>query len=258
MMQRCLNITAIFNTVFENYFKTLYTRTMEEAYRHAHQEILSALTDNGLCLDCGASSGHKFDFLQQEINFPLSQYSGIEWSSHLVKEGQNKGLNILQGDLNQKLPFPDNQYNCIFGLSVLEHLINPCHFLKETHRCLKIDGTLVILTPNISTFFTMALLLFGKMPSTGPHPDSDALLKQEELFQVSPQGVQHDTENDTPVHRHFIVFSYKVLRSYLQLLGFREIRGYGYGLYPFPNFTQNLLQKLDPWHCHQMVFTAKK
>lgn len=42
------------------------------------------------------------------------------------------------------------------------------------------------------------------MPSTGPHLDSDQLLKQEELFKVSHEGLQTDTETDTPVHRHLV------------------------------------------------------
>lgn len=116
----------------------------------------------------------------------------------------------------------------------------------------------MILTPNISTYFTAALILAGKMPSSGPHPDSDALLKKEELFKVSHESLQPDTETDTPVHRHLVVFSFKVLKSYLSMLGFEEIRGYGYGLYPFPNFMQKPLEKLDPYHCHQMVFVARK
>jgi len=80
------------------------------------------------------------------------------------------------------LPYDNNSFQCVFGLSVLEHLLNPCKFLKEAHRVLDDDGTLVILTPNISTFFTAALILMGKVPLSGPHPGSDQLLKQGELF----------------------------------------------------------------------------
>jgi hypothetical protein len=123
---------------------------------------------------------------------------------------------------------------------------------------LETDGSLIILTPNISTYFTAALILLGKMPSSGPHPDSDLLMKQEELIKVSREGVLPDTEADTPVHRHLVVFSYRVLMSYFRMLGFREVKGYGYGLYPFPNFMQPVLEKIDPYHCHQMVIVARK
>jgi hypothetical protein len=54
----------------------------------------------------------------------------------------------------------------------------------------------------------------------------------------------------TAVHRHLLVFSYRVLKQYLEMLGF--------GLYPFPNFMQRPLERIDPYHCHQMVFVATK
>lgn len=244
--------------MLKKYFKSLYQRTMQEAYSRAHDEIANTLQDGGTCLDCGAHSGHKFDLLNQRIGIDKSRYSGIEWNANVAQKARDKGLNVLQGDLNKDMEYQDESYKCIFGLSVLEHLLNPCNYLRECYRCLEKDGVLVILTPNISTYFTAALILAGKMPSSGPHPDSDALLKKEELFKVSHESLQPDTETDTPVHRHLVVFSFKVLKSYLSMLGFEEIRGYGYGLYPFPNFMQKPLETLDPYHCHQMVFVARK
>ena len=244
--------------MLEKYFRNLYRRTMHEAYSQAHREIVIALKDGGTCLDCGAHSGYNFDLLNKIIDIDKSRYHGIEWNESLVQTARSKGLNVVQGDLNKEMVSQNEVYKCIFGLSVLEHLLNPCKYLRECYRCLEKDGVLVILTPNISTYFTAALILAGKMPSSGPHPDSDALLKHEELFKVSHESLQPDTETDTPVHRHLIVFSFRVLKSYLLMLGFDEVRGYGYGLYPFPNFMQRFLEKIDPYHCHQMVFIARK
>ncbi len=231
---------------------------MKKAYGKAQSEIFNELQHGGACLDCGAGEGNKFGLLKNKLGFNLKNYYGIEWHPETVKTANKKGMPIIHGDLNQPLQFNDKQFKCIFGLSVLEHLLNPCKFLKECHRCLDDDGTLIILTPNISTFFTIALLLFGKMPSSGPHPDSDAFLKSEELFKVSNDELQHDTQSDTPVHRHLVVFSYRALKAYLTMLGFREIKGYGFGLYPFPKFMQPILERADPYHCHQMVFIARK
>jgi len=141
---------------------------------------------------------------------------------------------------------------------VLEHLLNGCHFLKECHRVLKDKGTLILITPNISTYFTVALLLLGKMPSTGPHPDSTVLVRESELFKVSPEEMVPDPESHTPVFRHLVVFSFRALRKYLRTAGFSDVVARSFGLYPFPNFMQPFLERVDPYHCHQMVFTAKK
>ncbi len=244
--------------MIDKYFKELYQRAMHEAYSRADIEIIKALNDGGSCLDCGAAAGHKYDHLNQKMGLEQSLYHGIEWNAERVSGGILKGLNISQGDLNKNIMFPDETFKCIFGLSVLEHLLNPCNYLRECYRCLEKNGTLVLLTPNISTYFTIALLLVGKMPSSGPHPDSDALLKQEETFKVSRESARTDSETDTPVHRHIVVFSYRVLKSYLTMLGFNQVKGYGFGLYPFPNFLQKPLEFIDPYHCHQMVFIARK
>jgi SAM-dependent methyltransferase len=240
------------------YFKGLYERTMRESYGLAHREIFAALQSGGSCLDCGANSGFKFDLLREQVGLGPERYHGIEWSAPAVAEAQARQLNVIQGDLNRPLPFADGQFRCVYALSLVEHLLNPCRFLREANRVLAPGGTLVILTPNISTYFTAALILLGKMPSSGPHPDSDQLLQQEELFRVRPDHMHIDAEEDMPVHRHIVVFSYRVLHSYLQMLGFEDVHGHGFGLYPFPNFLQPVLEKIDPWHCHQMVFVARK
>lgn len=231
---------------------------MDEAYGLAFDRIAEALRDGGQVLDCGANTGGSLSRLQSLVDLDSTRYQGIEWNAECVREAQAKGLNVIQGDLNRPLPFESEQFRCVFGLSVLEHLFNGCAFMKECHRVLEPNGTLVLLTPNISTFFTIGLLLVGKMPSSGPHPDSNALVTGEEVFKVSDPGLLPDTESDTPVHRHLVVFSFRVLRRYLRMLGFSEIEGYGFGLYPFPNIMQPVLEKLDPYHCHQMVFVARK
>jgi SAM-dependent methyltransferase len=240
------------------YFKSLYQHAMSRAYNTAYDHIASSVGPDSLVLDCGANNGRTFDLIREKCGLTHNQYHGIEWNARCVEEGRNRGLNITQGDLNMGIAGADGTYSCIYGLSVLEHLLNPCRFMKESYRVLRPGGSLVLLTPNISTYFTAALILLGKMPSSGPHPDSDQLLKMEELFKVSSEEIIPDSESDTPVHRHLVVFSYRVLRQYLHTLGFSSVTGQGFGLYPFPEPMQPLLERVDPFHCHQMVFVARK
>jgi SAM-dependent methyltransferase len=244
--------------MLESYFKDLYQRTMHEAYGLAFREIIDCLKDGGHCLDCGAGTGGYYKKISSSINFSHSRYHGVEWNAPCVEKAQDNGYNVIQGDLNKPLPFDGGQFRCVFGLSVLEHLLYGCSFLKECHRVLEKNGKLIILTPNISTFFTMALLLVGKMPSSGPHPDSNALLTGEEVYRVRSDSLVPDAEDATPMHRHLVVFSFRVLRRYLSMIGFSNVQGHGFGLYPFPRFMQPFLEKIDPYHCHQMVFIAKK
>ena len=240
------------------YLKSLYQHAMSRAYDAAYAHIASSVGPDSSILDCGAATGWTFDLIQKRCGLLPSQYRGIEWNTHSVDEGQNRGLNITQGDLNMGIPAENGAHSCIYALSVLEHLLNPCRFMKDCHRVLRPGGQLVILTPNISTYFTAILILLGKMPSSGPHPDSNQLVKTEEIFKVSNENLKPDTESDTPTHRHLVVFSFRILQKYLRMIGFSTVIGHGFGLYPFPTFMQPFLERIDPYHCHQMVFVAKK
>ena len=231
---------------------------MEKSYALAYQEIISQLRYGGDCLDCGAYDGSSFDYLQRSANLPHDNYYGVEWNQDRVASSREKGLNIIHSDLNCKLPFEDDKFSCVFGLSVLEHLLNPCHFLSECYRVMKKDAALILLTPNISTYFTAALVLMGKMPSSGPHPDSNLLISHQEIYKVSSDKKKMDSEASASVHRHLVVFSYRVLSKYLNMIGFHHVSGHGFGVYPFPNFMQPILERIDRIHCHQMVFIAKK
>jgi hypothetical protein len=95
------------------------------------------------------------------------------------------------------------------------------------------------------------------MPSSGPHPDSAFLLQKNTPIQFRDTGVAH-VEDSIPTDRHLVVFTYKVLRFYLKSLGFEHIASKTYGIYPFPIFMQPVLEKLDPWHCHQLLFNCRK
>jgi SAM-dependent methyltransferase len=240
---------------FKNYLKSLYTRTMTEAYATAYQSLAEVMHEDALLLDCGAGSGNTFAKLSKHIDLPPRNYRGLEWDSTSVESAQSKGLAVEQADLNKPLPFAENTFSAVLGLSVLEHLLYPCHFVHECYRVLQPGGKLVLLTPNIATYFTAALILAGRMPSSGPHPDSSDMLQSRKLTSLREPGA---IEGDTPLHRHLVVFSYVELRQFLISTGFRSVAGRGFGVYPFPRWLQPVLERVDAKHAHQMVFTATK
>jgi len=46
------------------------------------------------------------------------------------------------------LPYEDNSFNVVFSKSVVEHISNTQHLLKEAYRVLKPNGKIVLLTPS--------------------------------------------------------------------------------------------------------------
>ena len=240
----------------QKYFAELYEHTKTRLYLDARRRIATSLSSGGYCLYCGAGGGHQFQYINAFIDLPQQNYFGIEWGNQSVAQAKKKGLQVFRGDLNQNLPFDAGVFQCVFGLSVLEHLVNGCNFLKEAQRVLKPKGHLIIITPNLSDWFNVVLLAMGRMPSSGPHPDSEILL-QRNNFVRSRKEKHLDLEGDTPSDRHLVVFTYRTLYDYLKLLGFRRITARAYGYYPFPKIVQQLLEKLDPWHCHQLLFDCE-
>jgi SAM-dependent methyltransferase len=248
----------VIKKLITNYANNLYQDVMLRAYHQARADILDSLPSGGKCLDCGAGDGSQFHNLKAiSDSIGSDNYVGIEWDVAGVLQAKKQGLTVVRGDLNRELPFKNEAFNCIFGLSVLEHLINGCQFLKEAGRMLKPGGHLILITPNLSAWFNIVLLGIGKMPSSGPHPDSEFLLRKNTPIQFRDAGVSH-VEDAVPTDRHLVVFTYKVLRFYLKSLGFEHVSGRTYGIYPFPMFMQPMLEKLDPWHCHQMLFNCRK
>ena len=190
----------------------------------------------------------------------MANYRGLEWDRDSVASATAKGLQVSDADLNEPLPYEDNSFAAVVGLSVLEHLLRPCHYLRECHRVLRPGGRLVILTPNIATYFTAALILLGRMPSSGPHPDSEQLVSSRTLTSLAKhlENRPPSIEGDSPLHRHLVVFSYTDLKRFLRMAGFREVAGRGFGVYPFPNLMQPVMERIDRTHAHQIVFTALK
>jgi len=239
------------------YLKSLYARTMREAYLFARNEISRSDDLQERFLDCGCGGGHEIARISQLLGREPIHFTGIEWNDHALEVARGRGYTVLKGDLNDKLPIESESQDCVYALSLLEHLLMPCAFLKECYRVLRPGGRLVVLTPNISTYFTAVLILAGRMPSSGPHPDSNALIASEELVRVTK--LEHaDVEQDSPEHRHLVVFSFLALRKFLRLAGFNVEKNRGFGLYPLPNFVQPAFERLDPYHCHQMVFVCRK
>jgi SAM-dependent methyltransferase len=247
----------ILTSKIREYFAGLYENTMTRAYQEANRRIAKSLRSGGLCLDCGAASGSQFKILHKMAGLTADNYMGIELRPRFVSDAKNKRLHVIQGDLNHSLPFADQTFQCVFGFSVLEHLVNGCQFLQESHRVLKPGGRLILITPNLSAWFNVYLLAIGKMPSSGPHPDSVELIQKSAPVKFRKPNSSH-AEEEANLDRHLVVFTYRVLQDYLNSLKFKHIEGRTYGYYPFPKRLQPILERLDPWHCHQMVFECQK
>lgn len=112
-------------------------------------------------LDISAGIGIVAKKIQSEYPCDLSCN---EVDKTCLKQLERLDVNLTSFDLdsNERLPFPDKQYDAVICLATIEHLINVDHFVEELHRILRDDGRLYLSVPNYAALYWMIPLLMGK------------------------------------------------------------------------------------------------
>lgn len=131
-------------------------------------------------------------------------------------------MQILQHDIESKnLPFPDEYFDTVLMIAVIEHLLDPISALIEIHRILKNGGKLLVNTPNIAKWTRRLKLLFGYFPSTASIDEG--------LLQYKGKG---PTDLYDEGHLHY--FTWRSLSHLLtERAGFSNIVRHGYVVYGF-------------------------
>lgn len=114
--------------------------------------------------------------------------TGIDFSHEAVHKAREKGLNTILSDISKKLPFPDNAFDTVIALDILEHLLEPELVVKEMVRVARRD--IIIGVPNFSSLPARLQTVFGSVP-----------------------------ENNTPKKGHTYWFNYHVLLELLEKNG---------------------------------------
>ena len=108
-------------------------------------------SENSRILDIGCADG---PFLPT-LNYYAKSIIANDIISDRVREAKNlvdyklnktKKINLICSD-GQNLPFKENNFDIVFCLEVLEHIIRPDQFLRELLRVLKKNGTLICTLP---------------------------------------------------------------------------------------------------------------
>lgn len=145
-------------------------------------------------LDIGAKRGG-LAVVAREQGLELA-YTGADLSAANVELARADGFDVVQANVDERLPFPDASFDCVFALELLEHLVTPLHLLEEMRRVLVDDGRVVVSVPSPYSWVEVARELFGL----------------------------HDTEG------HLTAFTTPVLTNVAALAGFRVARRLGTSL----------------------------
>jgi len=106
--------------------------------------ILTHVPQDSHVLEVGCNSGGLLRLLYSENK---CYCEGIDISPEMVKKALEKGLNCKVAAA-EKLPYPDNRFECVVISEVLEHLYNPQETIDEIYRVLKPNGVIVGTVPH--------------------------------------------------------------------------------------------------------------
>lgn len=148
-----------------------------------------AMVDSGIVLDLGCGDGLLLSLLKGKG----IQGKGLDISEKGVSKAKEKGLDVTVFDFSNKLPFPDNTFDTVIMLDLLEHLYDPESLLKEARRVSR--DRVVVGVPNFSSFPARIQMLLGKIP-----------------------------ENNQPKKGHIFWFNYKILRRMFNNTGLKIIK----------------------------------
>jgi len=128
--------------------------------RHDLQIIASWIEPESRVLDLGCGEG---DLLQFLIRVKQVTGSGIERDEKKVGDGIEKGLSILQGDINTEiLDYPDSAFDYVILSQTLQQVYEPAALIQSMMR---IGKKGIVSFPNFSHWnIRLQLLVSGYAP----------------------------------------------------------------------------------------------
>lgn len=99
------------------------------------------------CLDVGCGDGKTAGLW---LSGTGRLYIGVDVSIEGVRMAQSLGLDARVLEDTERLPFPDDTFDAVVCVEVLEHLFLPHASASEILRVLKPNGVLIATTPNVA------------------------------------------------------------------------------------------------------------
>lgn len=154
---QCINTTSVlpyYETLEDPaYEATRFERVLqaEKLLEHAVKMIPCNEGQTLTLLDVGAGSGA---LVEAAGKYGLHA-AGIEPSAWLASSGKKRGLTLYEGTLPH--PAITELFDIITLIDVIEHVTHPRQLLQSIYAQLKPGGTLLVVTPDVSSFFARIL-----------------------------------------------------------------------------------------------------
>jgi ubiquinone/menaquinone biosynthesis C-methylase UbiE len=164
----------------------------EKIYNVTLSQMEKHFDNTGLLehLDIGSGSGDLISLLKTKFNI---NSKCCDYTDELMQIPDQK-VEIIDLNINKKLPYDDNSFDIITATEVIEHLEDFRAILREIYRILKPNGMIVLSTPNtINLNSRLRNLWFGFAELMGPLPIQDRKIEScaGHINPVSPFYIIH-------------------------------------------------------------------
>jgi ubiquinone/menaquinone biosynthesis C-methylase UbiE len=198
---------------------------------------LIAKNYGGKYLEIGAGSGLVAAKIERNYErIVLTEMSDVRAKKLRETFMDNNKISIVYNDIEKdSLAYPDNYFNVVVMLAVIEHLIDPISALKKIYQKLSKGGILILDTPNVAKWTNRIKLLFGRFPSTASTDEGLLCYDKKTPVRLYDEG-----------HLHYFTLR-SISKILMEFVGFNKIKYYGYGSIlanKSPYFLAKLLPKL--------------
>ncbi|HXG84121.1 MAG TPA: class I SAM-dependent methyltransferase [Pyrinomonadaceae bacterium] len=132
---------AIMNRVEDSHWWYVGRRAILESFLERIVQRPKTKDQKPKILDVGCGTGGNLEMLAK-----FGAAEGVDVSDDALEFCNSKGLTVHKG-LAESLPFPDESFDVVTALDVVEHLDDDVAGLKEMNRVLKTGGKTLIFVP---------------------------------------------------------------------------------------------------------------
>jgi SAM-dependent methyltransferase len=190
--------------------------------------ILQDASGPAVVLDVGCGDGAALAAAATQN--PQHQFAGIDWSADALRQARARGLTVVRGIIETRLPVADGAADVVIMSELIEHLVDPDGALEEVRRVLRPGGTLLLSTPNLAAWYNRGLLAAGIQPV---------------FSEVSLRGVFG--RPGSVVAGHLRLFTRRALTEFLTASGFRCVTVAGASYHDVPRLMQPLDRAFCRW-----------
>ena len=124
--------------------------------------ILCDLNGPAVIVDLGCGDGAALAVAAKQN--PEHRFAGIDWSADALRQARARGLTVVRGTMETRLPVADGAADVVIMSELIEHLVDPDRAVAEARRVLRPSGALLLSTPNLAAWYNRGLLAVGIQP----------------------------------------------------------------------------------------------